>query len=189
MSRARLVALVMFVGGFISLGAPTQALAQEVVPERIELLTQNFTPAMLNAAAASAIHLSMPEAEPAPAPAQVPISLLPVVPKRPTFSGKSGQSLLTSLYATTALMQALDVHSTYRALQAGAVEGNPAMGGLTKHPGAFVATKAAVAAVSIWAASRMAKKNKVAAVITLVAVNSAYAMVVSNNYRLARGGW
>ena len=35
------------------------------------------------------------------------------------------------------------------------------------------------------AANRMAKRNKVAAVVTLVAVNSAYAAIVSHNYALA----
>ena len=160
MFRARLVALAMFAVGITSFAAPARAQAQEVVPERLELLTQNFTPALLNATAASAVHLSIP----LPESAQAPAPLAPVVPTRPTFSGKSGKSLLTSLYATTALMQALDMHSTYRAFNAGAVEGNPAMAGLTRHPAAFVAAKAAVAGVSIWAASKMAKKNKVAAV-------------------------
>src|SRR4051812_24855353 len=63
-------------------------------------------------------------------------------------SGKS--AILTSLYATTALMQGLDVHSTMTAIHAGAVERNPAMSYLTGHPAAFVAMKSAAAAGLIY---------------------------------------
>ena len=83
-------------------------------------------------------------------------------------------------------MQGLDLHSTLKAFSAGAVEGNPIMSGVTKNRAAFIATKAAVAAVTILATRKIAKKNKVAAVITLIAVNSAYAMIVNHNYKLAR---
>lgn len=95
--------------------------------------------------------------------------------------------ILLSLYASTAIMQSLDVHSTLKALDNGAREGNPLMAGLTGNRAAFVATKMAVAAGTIFAARRVAKTNKVAAVITLVAINSAYAYVASHNYRVARG--
>jgi hypothetical protein len=180
MARARRLALVtLLAAGVVVWARP--ALAQEAGPDRIDLLTHDFTPTLMNASALSAVRLTMP----ASAPATELVSLQPVVPQRPKFG--TSKSLLNSLYATTALMQALDIHSTYRALNAGAIEGNPAMGRLTSNPGAFIATKAAVAAGSIWAANRIAKKNKVAAIVTLVAVNSAYAMIVSHNYRLARG--
>jgi hypothetical protein len=168
MSRARLVAIVL-VTIWVMLFART-AYAQSA-PDRLDLVTFDFTPGLLNASAVPVFRMSE----------QVPLA--PVVPVRPTFGGKS---LMTSLYATTALMQALDVHSTLSAIKAGAVEANPIMGRLSGNPGALVASKAAVAAVSIWAAHKISKKNKVAAVVTLVAVNSAYAMIVSHNYRLAR---
>ena len=93
--------------------------------------------------------------------------------------------MMTSLYVSTATMQALDVHSTLKAFSTGAVEANPLMTGVTKNPAAFIALKAGVAASTIMAARQMAKHNKVAAVVTLVAVNSVYAMVVSHNYRVA----
>lgn len=95
--------------------------------------------------------------------------------------------MLGSLYASTAIMQALDVHSTILALDRGAVEANPLMSGITKNKAVFIATKAAVATSMVFAARSMAKRNKVAAVITLVALNSAYAMVVQHNYKVARG--
>lgn len=171
MFRARLVAIVVFAIGVMPCVRDAQA--QEASPDRVELLTRDFTPTLLNASAATAVRLAEMEQYP----------MAPVVPNRQKLGGKS---LLNSLYASTALMQVLDIHSTYRAFSAGAVEGNPAMTRITGNPAAFAATKAAVAAASIWAAHRMAKKNKIAAVITLVAVNSAYAMIVSHNYQLAR---
>ena len=95
--------------------------------------------------------------------------------------------LLHSLLVSTVVVQALDVHSTFRALDRGAVEANPVMAPLAGNKGAFIATKAAVAAVTVLAAQRVGKRNKVAAIATLVAVNTAYAFVIDHNYRVARG--
>jgi len=95
-------------------------------------------------------------------------------------------ALMTSLYASTAVMQALDVHSTLLALDRGAVEANPLMSGATRNRAAFVALKAGVALSTVMAAKNMSKRNKVAAVLTLVAINSAYAMIVNHNYNVAR---
>jgi len=105
----------------------------------------------------------------------------PVAP----MSGRS--RLFSSLLVSTVVMQALDVHSTYRALGQGAVEANPLMAGVTSNRGAFLATKAAVATATVLAARHMAKRNKVAAIATLIAINSAYVVVVDHNYRVARG--
>ncbi len=95
--------------------------------------------------------------------------------------------LLSSLMVSTVVLQALDIHSTYAALGQGAVEANPLMAGVTGNKGAFIATKAAVATATVLAARHMGKRNKVAAIATLVAINSAYAFVVDHNYRVARG--
>lgn len=106
----------------------------------------------------------------------------------PAEMRRSGpDAMMTSLYVSTAAMQALDVHSTLKAFSTGAVEANPLMTGVTKNPAAFIALKAGVAASTIMAARQMAKHNKVAAVVTLVAVNSVYAMVINHNYKVARG--
>jgi len=48
--------------------------------------------------------------------------------------------------------------------------------------------KAGAAAGIILAARSMAKRNKFAAVITLIGINSAYAAIVSHNYRVAHAG-
>ena len=105
----------------------------------------------------------------------------------PPVDRPRGSAILSSLYAATAVMQALDVHSTLKALKSGAVEANPLMQGVTKNRGAFMATKAAVAAGTVFAVQRIAKRSKVAAIATAVAINGAYAMIVRHNYKLARG--
>jgi hypothetical protein len=97
------------------------------------------------------------------------------------------RSLLNSLYASTAITQALDVHSTLAAFKRGGVEGNPIMGGVASNHAALFATKAAVAVGTILAARQIAKHNKVAAIAALVGINSAYAMIISHNYSVAHG--
>ncbi|ODS54453.1 MAG: hypothetical protein ABS36_11160 [Acidobacteria bacterium SCN 69-37] len=114
------------------------------------------------------------------APEQLPRSFDPA-PRRP---GRS--ALMTSLYASTAVMQALDVHSTLLALDRGAVEANPLMSGPSRNKAAFIAIKAGVAFSSVMAARNMSKRNKLAAALTLVAINSVYATIINHNYGVAR---
>ena len=110
---------------------------------------------------------------------QGPIQIAPV------NRGAGSSATLKSLYASTAIMQGLDVHSTMAVLKHGGGEANPLMGGLVKNKAAFIGVKAAVAAGTILAARQIGKRNKVAAIVTLVAINSAYAFVVQHNYRVA----
>ena len=120
-----------------------------------------------------------------PLPAEVGQLPAPIVqPYRRIETGAS--PLMMSLYVSTAVTQALDVHSTLKALGHGAVETNPLLTGITGNKAAFIAVKSAVAAGSIYAASRLAKRNKVAAVASLVAINVAYGLVAHHNYRVAR---
>ena len=109
----------------------------------------------------------------------------PAVVLNPTRSRIGSKAVLPSLYATTAAMQLLDVDSTLKSLNRGAIETNPLMSGLVKNRAAFAVTKAGIAAATIYAAHHIAKDNKVAAIVTLVAINSAYAMIVKNNYGIA----
>jgi hypothetical protein len=96
-------------------------------------------------------------------------------------------ALLSSLYISTAVMQGLDLHSTFAALSHGAVEANPMVSPISSHPVAFVAAKSAVAVTTIYAAHRLSKRHKTAAAGMLVAVNSAYAVIVAHNYRVGAG--
>ena len=125
---------------------------------------------------------TVPAAQPAAAAEPGSVS---VVPPRSTFDVNRTKKLLP-LYAATAVMQALDVHSTIQVLNHGGGEGNPMLQGIVSNRPVFIATKAAVAASTIYAASRIAKHSKIGAVVTLVAINSVYAMVASHNYKVAR---
>jgi len=95
--------------------------------------------------------------------------------------------VLNSMFVATALLQGLDYHSSQRAFRAGGVEANPVMKHLTANPYVFAATKGAVAASTILLTREIAKRNRLAAVLTLTAINSAYAMVVRGNYQIAGG--
>ena len=106
---------------------------------------------------------------------------------QPIYRRDRPSTLMTSLYASTAVMQALDVHSTLSAFRAGATEANPLMQSVTKNRAMFMAVKAGVAVSTIFAAKQLSKRNKVAAIATLIAINSASAMVVNHNYKVARG--
>ncbi len=94
--------------------------------------------------------------------------------------------LLVGLEITTAATQMLDAHSTLKALNAGATEANPLMGGLAKHKAAFIGVKAAIGTGLILATHRAARNNKAAAILMAVASNSAYLMIAQHNYKVAR---
>jgi hypothetical protein len=90
---------------------------------------------------------------------------------------------LVPLYAGFATLQALDYASTTRALSSGAgVEGNPMMRSIVGNRAAFIAVKAAATAGVILAGEKVWKKNRVAAVILVAAMNAALAPIVAHNY-------
>ena len=99
---------------------------------------------------------------------------------------RSSEAVMFPLYAATAALQMLDAHSTLTALANGAREGNPFMAGFANNKFALVGVKAAVAAGMIFSMHRMARHNRVGAIITGIALNSVYAAVVAHNYRIAR---
>jgi hypothetical protein len=93
---------------------------------------------------------------------------------------------LMPLYVSFASLQVLDTHATKLALGRGAVEANPVMRGFTGSPAGMLAIKAAGTVGVVWASERMWRRNKAAAVVFLVAANSAMGWVVQHNYRAAR---
>jgi hypothetical protein len=107
-----------------------------------------------------------------------------VIHGRPEARGAS--KVLMPLYASVAVLQALDVHSTLTAMHYGAHEGNPLMSGVTSTKPGFMAVKAGIAASTIVAVRSIAKRNKVAAIVTLIGINAGYGYVVSHNYKLAQ---
>ncbi|HUL73817.1 MAG TPA: DUF5658 family protein [Vicinamibacterales bacterium] len=122
---------------------------------------------------------------PALARAQEGAAVAPVIVRPDAAPAKN--TLLSSLYVSTAVMQGLDVQSTFSALNHGAVEANPMVTPIASHPAALLAVKSAVAATTIYAAHRVSKRNKAAAIGMLLAVNSAYAIIVAHNYRVSSG--
>ena len=83
-------------------------------------------------------------------------------------------------------LQILDVHSTHDALSRGGVEANPALAGFADNTVAMAAVKAAGTAGVIFVSEKLRTKNKAAAIGLMIAANSAMAMVVQHNYRIAR---
>ena len=114
-----------------------------------------------------------------------PEQTVPVMQRELPNPGMS-TSVLTALQVTTVATQILDVHSTMKAMNNGAVEANPMMRGVAKNPAAFIGVKAAMSAGLVYATHKMAKRNKVAAIVTSAAINSAYLVVAHHNYKVAR---
>jgi len=122
------------------------------------------------------------------APAATPVaSEAAPIPMQPSFAyGSSSFKTMAPFYGSTALLQILDFKSTMAVIKQGGYEANPLLKGVVGHPALFMGVKAAVAAASIYSASKLARHNKVAAIATMVAMNSAYAMVVEHNFAIAR---
>jgi hypothetical protein len=93
---------------------------------------------------------------------------------------------LIPLYASFVTLELLDAHSTSRALANGGVEANPAIRGVTDNSAAMIAMKAAGSAGLIFASEKIWKKNRTAAVVLMIATNSAMAWVVAHNYQIGR---
>ena len=115
---------------------------------------------------------------PAPSAQALPASTGIAVKRRPVA--------LMPLYVSFASLQVLDAHATTLALDRGAVEANPVMRGFTASPAGMLAIKAGGTAGVVWASERMWRRNKAAAVVFLIAANSAMGWVVQHNYRAAR---
>jgi hypothetical protein len=94
-------------------------------------------------------------------------------------------AILIPLYVSFAGLQAMDAHSTLRAVERGYTEANPLMAAATKNRGALIAVKLATTAAVIASAERLWRRNRVAAVVAVVAINGAYAGIVAHNYRRA----
>lgn len=146
---------------------------------------------------AMATPVLFPVAPVAPAPVAVAAAAAEVAApavdaQGPTFVRPSLESperrplLLPAMYAAQIALQALDVHSTYSAINKGAREANPLMQGVVDNKGAMMAVKAGVAASTILLAEKMWKRgNRTGAIATMLVVNSVTALVVANNYKVA----
>ncbi len=132
------------------------------------------------AACALAVTLVQPHSSsPALAIATLPPLSSPLNPSNPS----NHSPLFTTLYLSFATLQALDVHSTTRAISSGAGrESNPALGGIASRPVTFIAVKAATTGATIWMTEKLRKNHRAAAVGLMVALNSFMGVVVGHNY-------
>jgi hypothetical protein len=93
---------------------------------------------------------------------------------------------LVPLYVSFSALQVLDTHSTWRALNHGAVEANPLVRGVAGSRIGMLSLKAAGTTGIIYASEKMWKRNKAASIALMFAANSAMGWVVQNNYRAVR---
>jgi hypothetical protein len=93
---------------------------------------------------------------------------------------------LLPLYASFIALQGMDVHSTTRGLNRGAVEANPFMKDVAGNPGALIAVKAASTAGIVYGVEKLRKKNRAAAIAVMIGLNAATAYVVQHNYRVVK---
>jgi hypothetical protein len=98
----------------------------------------------------------------------------------------SRRGVLIPLYASFAALQALDAHSTLRAIHRGAVEQNPMLRSIANNPTALFAVKAGVAASTIVLADKLRDRSRVGAIVLMAGLNSLYATVVAHNYAAVR---
>jgi hypothetical protein len=171
------LSFVVATAAVLALSGAAPAQAQELMTANVVANTVLFpvapmTPTPLALAA---------EATTAAAEAQTP-----TISRSDFGTGIKRPSLLPAMYATQVALQALDVHSTYSAINRGAVEANPLMKGVTGNKGAMMAVKAGVAASTIFLAEKMWKRgNRVGAIATMLVANSVTALVVANNYKVS----
>jgi uncharacterized protein DUF5658 len=94
--------------------------------------------------------------------------------------------LLIPLCVTYGALQSLDIHSTYRALGAGGSEANPILAPMLPSSSALlIASKAATTTAMFVLTERLRRHHPRAALWTMIALDSGYAMVVANNYAVA----
>ena len=110
--------------------------------------------------------------------------------RQPTRTVETGtlsrRGALLPLYASFATLQALDGHSTLRALRAGGEERNPLLRGIADRPAALYAVKAGVTASTILLIEKLRVKNRTGAIVLMAALNSVYSVVVAHNYQAVR---
>lgn len=89
---------------------------------------------------------------------------------------------LVPLYATFATLQIADAITTIKALKhPGVRETNPFVKPFANNVPAMVLLKSASTAVTVVAVEKLWRKNRVAAVATMIGINAAYGVIVSRN--------
>lgn len=112
--------------------------------------------------------------------------IVPMAPMSDYSPRMERPAILPALYVALGAMQAWDVYSTRAAIGAGAREANATAAPFSGNAGSLLGLKAATTAGTIFFAERMWKKNKVGAIVMLVAINGATAAVSMHNMRNAK---
>jgi hypothetical protein len=118
--------------------------------------------------------------------ANVPVLFAPVVAGNSIGARDSlpqSSRALTSLQVSFVALEALDVFSTMRGLRQGHTEANPLMRGVTGHPMAMATVKAGAAVTTLLLVRQVSRKNRVAAIAMMAAMNTALSVVVARNLR------
>ena len=87
------------------------------------------------------------------------------------------------LYTSLAVLHGADLATTATILERGGVERNPLMRPVVGNTASSIAVKAATSAVAIYFAEKAWRKSKVAAIVTMLAVNGLTAAVVATRAR------
>jgi hypothetical protein len=153
-----------------------------VSPARAQQHATADSPLLVEASLAAIIGAS-DDLEPQPPPAPAPFELPRQWRAAQAPSRTDRPLVLPALYVSFGALQALDAHSTLRALERGQVEGNPVMRGIASQPAAVVGVKAATTAGTIFLTEKLWRRHRTAAIVLMVAVNAGYAAVVAHNYR------
>jgi len=124
---------------------------------------------------------------PSTAVADAPVLFVPVVAST-NIGGADDVSpgssrALTSLQVSFVALEALDVFSTMRGMRHGHTEANPLMRGVAGNPMAMATVKAGAAASTILLVRQVGRKNRVAAIAMMAAMNTALSVVVARNLR------
>ncbi|HUP39877.1 MAG TPA: hypothetical protein VM115_07130 [Vicinamibacterales bacterium] len=94
--------------------------------------------------------------------------------------------ILPALYVSLGAVQAWDVYSTSAALKGGAIERHPLVAPVAGNSAGMIATKVGTAAMPVFFAERLWKKNRVAAIVMMAGINGATAAIAMRNIRNAR---
>jgi hypothetical protein len=100
----------------------------------------------------------------------------------PAFVPATRPTSLAPLYGTFAVLQSMDAITTLKALQQpGVREANPIVRPFANSVPAMVALKSASTIVTVAAVEKLWRRNRAAAVATMIGINVAYGIVVSHN--------
>jgi hypothetical protein len=109
-----------------------------------------------------------------------------VPPELSPWSGTPRAAPLVSLYVSFGTLQALDMLSTQRAVHRGAREVNPVLRGAVGSPFALAGLKIGATALTMMLTEKMRRRNRVASLLFMATLNSAYGVVVARNYAIRR---